>query len=140
MLCFARNLPWMDQAMKGGVWKKIPGFALREATLGIIGVGDVGKTVAQRAAAFGMTLLGTDHVDMPTDFLDACPITMVDRETLLAESDFVSLNTDLNETSHHLMDAQAFARMKETAIVINTSRGPVVDRCRPIARCVRWTR
>jgi D-3-phosphoglycerate dehydrogenase len=127
MLCFARNLPWMDRAMKDGVWKKIPGFALREATLGIIGVGDVGKTVAQRAAAFGMTLLGTDRVDMPAEFLDACPIQMVDRGTLLAESDFVSLNTDLNETSHHLMDAQAFAQMKETAVVINTSRGPVID-------------
>ena len=127
VLCFARNLPWMDRAMKDGVWKKIPGFALREATLGIIGVGDVGKTVARRANAFGMRLLGNDLVEMPADFLESCPIEMVDRETLLSESDFISLNTDLNDTSFHLMDADGFAQMKETAVIINTSRGPVID-------------
>jgi D-3-phosphoglycerate dehydrogenase len=127
MLCFARNLPWMDKAMKDGIWKKVDGFALREATLGVIGVGDVGKTVVQRAEAFGMRVFGNDRVPMPDSFLEACEVEMVDKQTLLQESDFVSLNTDLNATSRHLVDAEALASMKEDAVLINASRGPVVD-------------
>jgi D-3-phosphoglycerate dehydrogenase len=127
MLCFARNLPWMDEAMKDGVWKKIDGFALREATLGVVGVGDVGKTVVQRAEAFGMRILGNDRVDMSSAFLEARDIDMVDKSTLFRESDFVSLNTDLNETSRHLVDAQVLSMMKDDAVLINASRGPVVD-------------
>lgn len=127
ILCFARNLPWMDEAMKDGVWKKIDGFALREATLGVVGVGDVGKTVVQRAEAFGMRVLGNDRVDMPSTFLQTHKVEMVDKPTLFRESDFVSLNTDLNETSRHLVDAQVLSQMKENAVLINASRGPVVD-------------
>ncbi|MCS3662064.1 NAD(P)-dependent oxidoreductase [Salinibacter ruber] len=127
ILCFARNLPWMDKAMKDGVWKKIDGFALREATLGVVGVGDVGKTVVQRAEAFGMRVLGNDRVDLPSTFLQTHEVEMVDKPTLFRESDFVSLNTDLNETSRHLVDAQVLSQMKDDAILINASRGPVVD-------------
>jgi D-3-phosphoglycerate dehydrogenase len=127
ILCFARNLPWMDEAMKGGVWKKIDGFALREATLGVVGVGDVGKTVVQRAEAFGMRVLGNDRVDLSSTFLETHGVEMVDKPTLFRESNFVSLNTDLNETSRHLVDAEVLSRMKDDAILINTSRGPVVD-------------
>jgi len=127
MLCFARNLLWMDKAMKRGTWKKIDGFALREATLGVIGVGDVGKTVVQRAEAFGMDTLGNDRVEMPSSFLESHNIEMVDKKTVLEESDFVSLNTDLNETSRRLVNADTLTSMKENAVLINTSRGPVVD-------------
>ncbi len=127
MLCFARNLPWMDAAMKNGTWKKIDGFALREATLGVIGVGDVGKTVVQRAEAFGTRVLGNDRVEMPSSFLETHEVKMVDKQTLLEESDFVSLNTDLNETSRRLIDASAFDQMKSEAVLINASRGPVID-------------
>ncbi|NJL54233.1 hypothetical protein HC928_02955 [bacterium] len=62
MLEFARNIAAMDRAMKQGVWEKIPGRALRECTLGVIGVGDVGKAVVRRAGGFGMRVLGTDPV------------------------------------------------------------------------------
>lgn len=127
VLCFARNLPWMDTAMKDGIWKKIDGFALREATLGVIGVGDVGKTVVQRAEAFGMRVLGNDRVEMPPSFLESHDVRMVDKKTLLKKSDFVSLNTDLNETSRHLIDADALSQMKSAAVLVNASRGPVVD-------------
>jgi D-3-phosphoglycerate dehydrogenase len=127
LLCFARNLPWMDEAMRRGTWKKIDGFTLREATLGVIGVGDVGKAIVQRAEAFGMQVLGNDRVDMPAAFLEAHGVEMVDKKTLLQNSDFVSLNTDLNETSRHLMGPDAFELMREDAVLINTSRGPVVN-------------
>ena len=60
ILCFARNLPFMDRAMKRGEWKKIPGRAMNESTIGVIGVGAIGTAVLQRAATFGATLLGYD--------------------------------------------------------------------------------
>lgn len=126
ILCFARNLPWMDQAMRRGVWQKIPGRSLRECVLGVIGVGNVGKALVRRAVTHGMRAFGNDLVEMEQDFLEETHIEMVSKEELLEQSDFVSLNCDLNPTSHHLMDEARFAQMKDTAIVINTARGPVV--------------
>ena len=126
IICFARKLPWMDREMRTGVWSKIPGHALRERTLGIIGVGDVGKTVARRAMGFGMRIIGNDIVDMPENFLAETKIEMLAREDLLEQADFVSLNCDLNPTSHHLMNGDTFRRMKSTAVLINTARGPIV--------------
>jgi D-3-phosphoglycerate dehydrogenase len=130
MLCFARNLPFMDKHMKNGVWQKIPGRSLRECTLGIIGVGDVGKAVVRRAAVFGMRILGTDIRDIAAlypDFVRETGIILASRETLLREADFISVNCDLNPTSHHLLNAAAFALMKPSAILINTARGSIVD-------------
>jgi D-3-phosphoglycerate dehydrogenase len=90
-------------------------------------VGNVGKAVVRRAGAFGMRLLGNDLVDMPPDFLQSSGIEMVSKETLLQQSDFVSVNCDLNPTSFHLLGEQEFALMKPTAFLINTARGPIVD-------------
>lgn len=127
ILCYARKLPWMDQQMKGGIWDKIPGKTLRECTLGVIGVGDVGKTLVRRALGFGMRVRGNDTATMPPGFLNETDIAMVSKNELLEKSDFVSLNTDLNPSSYHLMDYRRFKQMKPSAIVINTSRGPVIN-------------
>jgi len=127
ILCFARNLPWMDRDMRKGAWHKIPGRALRECTLGIIGVGNAGKAVARRNSGFGMHLLGNDIVEIPVDFLTETNIQMVAMEELLQQADFVSINCDLNPTSYHLMNDHAFSLMKATAVIINTARGPVID-------------
>lgn len=127
MLCFARNLLWLDRRMKEGVWQKTPSRALRECILGVIGVGNVGKVVARRALTFGMRVLGNDIVEIPAGFLADTGIEMVSKETLLRQADFVSLNCDLNPTSYHLMSDAEFALMKPTAVVINTARGPVMD-------------
>ncbi len=127
MLAFARRQPWMDKAMKSGVWNKIPGKALHELTLGIVGVGAIGKAVARRARAFGMTLLGNDIVEIDHVFLAETGIRMTNLEHLLSNSDFISLNCDLNPTSHHLINAQTLSRAKPGAILINTARGPIAD-------------
>jgi D-3-phosphoglycerate dehydrogenase len=126
MLCFSRNLAQMDRNMKSGEWIKIPGKALRECTLGIIGVGNVGKALARRAKTFGMAILGNDILDMPGSFLVDTDIKMIGKEKLLGESDFVSLNCDLNPSSYHMMNYKMFSLMKPTAIVINTARGPII--------------
>jgi D-3-phosphoglycerate dehydrogenase len=127
VLAFARKLPWMDAGVKRGAWEKLSGVALCECTLGILGVGNIGKAVARRAHAFGMTLLGCDPVPIAQDFLDATSLRVVARETLLQQADFVSIHCDLNPTSLHLIDDAALALMKPTAVLVNTARGAIVD-------------
>ena len=123
MLAFARRLPWMTEDMRRGGWQKLPGRALRECTLGIVGVGNVGRAVLRRAIAFGMRVLGTDPVAVPSDL----PIEMTPLAELLANADFVSLSCDLNPTSYHLISDAQLAVMQRTAILVNMARGPIVD-------------
>jgi D-3-phosphoglycerate dehydrogenase len=127
MLAFARRQPWMDRAMKAGQWEKIPGRSLSESTLGVVGVGNIGRAITRRARAFGMTVLGTDIVEIPHDFLIENNVEMTSLEDLLSRSDFVSLNCDLNPTSYHLMNPRTLACMKPTGVLINVARGLVVD-------------
>ena len=127
ILAFSRRQPWMNVQMKSGIWDKIPGKALHEQTLGIIGVGAIGKTITRRARAFGMQVFGSDIVDIDHVFIAETGIQMTDLTTLLANSDYISLNCDLNPTSHHLINADTLSRVKSGAIIMNTARGPIVD-------------
>ena len=127
MLAFARHQPWMDREMKLGKWEKIPGKALSEYTLGVIGVGNIGKAVTRRARAFGMKVFGNDIVDIDHVFIAEFGIEVTSLNSLLSASDFVSINCDLNPTSHHLINIKTLAMMKPEAILINTARGPIVD-------------
>lgn len=127
ILAFARRLPWMDDAMKSGQWEKIPGRSLSECTLGVIGVGNVGKAVIRRARAFGLKLLGNDIREIEPDFILEQGLEMVSLDQLLSQSDFISVNCDLNQTSYHLINEKTLANVKKGAILINTARGPIVD-------------
>jgi D-3-phosphoglycerate dehydrogenase / 2-oxoglutarate reductase len=127
MLAFARFQPWMDREMKAGEWRKQPGRALSECTLGIIGVGNIGKAVTRRARAFGTRVLGTDIVEIDHAFIAETGIEMTDFDDLLARSDFISINCDLNPTSRRLMDRRAFSVIKPGAVLINTARGAILD-------------
>ena len=127
MLAFVRRLPWMDRAMKSGVWDKIPGRSLSECTLGVVGVGTIGKSVLRRGRAFGMHLIGNDIIEVAPDFVRETEVQVASLDELLKRSDFVSLHTDLNPTSYHLINPQTLARMKPDAYLINTARGPVVE-------------
>ena len=127
ILAFARRHPWLDRAMKAGQWDKIPGVSLSECTLGVVGVGNIGKAVLRRARHFGMRLLGNDIIHIAPDFLAENGVQMVRLDELMAQADFVSLHCDLNPTSYHLVNAQTLSSMLPQAVLINTSRGPVVD-------------
>jgi D-3-phosphoglycerate dehydrogenase len=127
LLAFARRQPWMDRAIKDGRWEKLPGRSLSECTLGVIGVGAIGKAVIRRARAFGMNILGTDIVAIDHVFLAESGTKMVSLEELLGAADFVSLNCDLNPTSRNLINARTLALMRPSAVLINTARGAVVD-------------
>lgn len=136
LLSFARRTPWMDAHMKGGRWEKIAGRSLGECTLGIIGVGNIGSAVAKRAAAFGMTILGTDIRPVNDKLIADTGMEIVGQDELLRRSDFVTLHCDLNGSSKHLISDGEFSVMKPTAVLVNTSRGPVVDEaalCRALA-------
>lgn len=127
ILCFARRLPWMDRDIRRDSWTKPDLICLRECTLGVVGVGHIGKAVTRRGRAFGMTVLGTDPVSVPASFVEETGIMVVPLPRLLEQSDFVSLHCDLNPTSFHLMSGREFTLMRSSAYLINTSRGPVVD-------------
>lgn len=127
MLAFARRLPWMDRRMKHGEWEKLPGRSLSECTLGVVGVGNVGKAVLRRARGFGMRLLGNDIVPIGSDFTAEMRLEMLPLKDLLEQADFISINCDLNPTSYHLINRQTLAWVKPGAILINAARGPVVE-------------
>jgi glyoxylate reductase len=95
-------------------------------TLGIVGAGRIGSSVAKRATGFDMRVLYTDSV-RKEDFEKQTGAKFADLETLLRESDFVSLHVPLTEDTKHMIAEAEFNKMKSTAILINTSRGPVVD-------------
>ena len=127
LLSFARRVPSSDRQMKKGAWEKPQLVTLGERVLGVVGLGNCGKAVVRRAAGFKLTVLGSDVVAPPADFLEATEVEMMGLDELLARSDFVTLHTDLNRTSHHLIGADQLRRMKSTAYLVNTSRGPVVE-------------
>jgi D-3-phosphoglycerate dehydrogenase len=127
ILCFARGLLAMDQDIRRGRWVKRDSVALKECTLGVIGVGNVGRAVVHRAHAFGMKLLGNDTVPVSPRFIEATGLRMVDLGQLLKEADFVSLHCDLNPTSFHVMGHEELALMRTSAYLINTARGPLID-------------
>jgi D-3-phosphoglycerate dehydrogenase len=127
ILNFARQLFRMDHDVRRGRWLKPDAVTLRECTLGVIGVGNIGKAVVRRAAAFGMTILGCDPVPVGRSFCAETGLRIVSMDELLVSSDFVTLHCDLNPTSYHLIDRPQLELMRPTACLINTSRGSVVN-------------
>jgi len=127
ILAFSRKQPWLDRNVKGGGWEKIPGKSLVESTLGVIGVGNIGKAVLKKAYAFNMQLLGNDIVPISPEFTKKYEVDMVRLEDLLSRADFISVNCDLNPTSRHLINAKKLAFMKPSAVIINTARGSIID-------------
>lgn len=133
ILMLARHLHESDRRVRAGEWVKLAGLGLRGRTLGIIGVGDIGKQIALRGVPFGVRLLGTDIRPVDRAFLGYANMQVVPLEPLLRESDFVVVACDLNPTSHHILDAGAFGRCKRTALVVNIARGACVDTAALIA-------
>jgi len=127
MLSFARQLPWLDSAMKAGHWHKYPGKSLSECVLGVIGVGNVGKAVLRRARQFGMKLLGNDIVEIAPEFLLEYGVEMTNLKDLMSRADFISVNCTLNPTSYHLINEENLTYCKPEAVVINVARGPIIE-------------
>jgi glyoxylate reductase len=103
------------------------GQDLHGATLGLVGVGRIGGAVARRAKGFDMRILYTDAVSLPADVEQELGARRVELAELLREADFVSLHVPLTDETRHLISSEELAQMKPTAVLVNTSRGPVVD-------------
>ena len=131
MLAAARRVAEGDRLVRAGKWKTwgpmiLLGPDVHDATLGIVGLGRIGLAIARRARGFQMKLLYSDVV-RNKQAEDEFGIRFVDMDTLLAQSDFITLHTNLTPETHHLIGAKQFEKMKKTAILVNTSRGPIVD-------------
>ena len=131
LLASARRIVEGMDYIRDGNWitwgpKILLGADVTGATLGIIGLGRIGRAVAERAKAFKMNLLTYSPRATFSDALEvgAMPVSL---DALLTESDFVSIHAPLSDATRHMIDAEALAKMKPTAVLINTSRGPVVD-------------
>jgi D-3-phosphoglycerate dehydrogenase len=127
ILNFARGLLSMDRDVRRDLWTKPDLLSLRECTLGVVGVGNIGKAVVQRARAFGARVLGTDPVAVDSSFIAETGLIMTSLGELLNDADFVSLHCDLNPTSFHLIGRDELKAMKSSAYLINTARGPIID-------------
>jgi len=132
LMAVARRLTEGYDHVRQDRWKTwgpmlLLGRDIHGATLGIVGFGRIGREMAKRASGFGMRVLYHDVHRASPDDEAALNAESVEMDRLLAESDFVSLHTNLTPETEHLLDADAFGRMKRGAIVINTSRGPVID-------------
>lgn len=127
LLAAARRIVEGVNYIKAGEWKTwepetLLGADLTGATLGIVGWGRIGQAVAKRASGFDMRIIAHSRSPISED-----GVKQVDFDTLLAKSDFVSLHTPLTPETRHLINREALRKMKHTAILINTARGPIVD-------------
>lgn len=131
LMAAARRVVEGDRVVRAGKWKTwgpmiLLGQDVHHATLGIVGFGRIGLAVAKRAQGFGMKILYTDVVRNEQAEREL-GIEYVDMDRLLAEADFITVHTNLTPETHHLIGQKQFEKMKRTAILVNTSRGPIVD-------------
>ena len=127
LLAFTRRIVEAHQNVVSGKWNQFLGTGVNGKTLGIIGLGRIGLAVADRAKGFGMNLKGFDPFAGERVRAERDDITVVDLDELLSTSDFISLNVPLSEQTVGLIGQSALQRMKSNAIVVNTSRGRIVD-------------
>jgi lactate dehydrogenase-like 2-hydroxyacid dehydrogenase len=132
LMAAARRIPESVEYVKQDRWKTwgpmlLMGVDVHGATLGIVGFGRIGREMARRGRGFGMNVIYHDVHPATPDEEAELGARRVEMDELLAESDFVTLHVNLTEETHHLIDADALRAMKPTAVLVNTSRGPVVD-------------
>lgn len=129
LLDLARRTTQLDRSMRAGQWAPQaagPIHRLRGRVLGIIGLGRIGAAAAAKGAAFGFNVIAYDPYLTHQEALSR-GARLVELPALLAESDFISIHAPLTPETHHLMNATTLARMKPTAYLVNTARGPLVD-------------
>ncbi|MEX2286034.1 MAG: phosphoglycerate dehydrogenase [Planctomycetaceae bacterium] len=122
----ARGFPRLDRMVREGRWTRTPHPRVMGTTLGIVGLGRIGRAVATRAVGLGMNVLAYEPYP-DRDFVKQWKIELTDLDTLLARSDFVSLHAPMTADNRHLINARTLAKMKQGSVLINTARGSLVD-------------
>ncbi len=131
LMAASRRLQEGIDYVRAGKWKTwgpllLMGTDIHGGTLGIIGFGRIGQGMAARSVGFGMRVLYYD-VHRRQDLEQSMGVTYADLDTIYREADFITIHTDLNEQTRHMINQQALSKMKRTAVVVNTARGPIVD-------------
>jgi phosphoglycerate dehydrogenase-like enzyme len=130
ILSLMRRIPEQQASLRAGGWQIAPGGSvgntLEDRTLGLVGLGNLGSRVAKVGAAFGMKTIGWSQ-NLTAEKAAAAGATAVDKATLMAESDVISLHLVLSDRSRGIIGAGDLARMKPGAFIVNTSRGPLID-------------
>ncbi len=128
MFAAARKISIGDRTMKQGKWEKkaLMGIEIYGKTLGVIGIGNIGLIVAEKALALGMRVISYDPF-VPKDFAEKKGIELVDFDTLLKESDFITAHVPLVKETRNLINKDAIAKMKKGVIILNVARGPIVN-------------
>jgi len=132
LMAAARRVVEADRFVRAGQWQTwepdlLLGADIKGATLGIVGLGRIGQAVARRAKGFEMRILYSDKQRCHAELEQSLGLEFVTFDRLLQESDFVTIHTPLAEDTYHLFSEPQFERMKRSAILINTARGPIVD-------------
>ena len=129
MLSMAREIPRADREIRNGNWikKELTGSELKGKYLGIIGLGNIGKRLGRLTRALNMNIIGYDVVPIDDEFSKEVGLMKADLDTLLSSADYVSLHVPLLDSTHHMINAEKLKLMKNTARIINTSRGGVID-------------
>lgn len=126
MLSVARSIPEANRLLKNGAWNRFDGQSVYDKTIGIIGLGAIGRGLAQRATGFSMNILGYD-VSEPSTEEATLNIKRTSLEELLAQSDYISLHVPLNKHTERFIGTVELSKMKKNAILINTARGGLID-------------
>ncbi len=129
LMALARKIPFSNQLTHAGEWKMpavVPLYRLRGRTLGLVGFGQIPRVLAPKAQALGLKVVAYDPY-VSEEAMKALQVEQVSFEVLLQVSDYVSVHAPLTPDTHHMFDREAFRRMKPNALLINTSRGPLVD-------------
>ncbi len=132
LLAAARKLPAAERYLRAGKWQRwdvdlLCGGDVHGQTIGIVGLGRIGQAVARRARGFGMRVLYTARHEAEHALEEELQATRLPLDTLLAESDYVSLHVPLTDETHHMISVPQLCAMRSHAILINTARGPVID-------------
>ncbi len=129
MLSLARKIAYADRGVRDGKWlkKESKGTELRGKYLGVVGVGNIGKRLGRLAKGLNMNIIGYDVIPIDEEFSKEVGLMKADLNTLLQSSDYVSIHVPLLDSTRHLINAEKIGIMKDTASIINTSRGGVVD-------------
>ncbi len=127
IILLARQLHKIDQAVRNEQWLKIQGTSLKGKVAGIIGLGSIGKALANRLNVLGMKLIGYDVNAIDSGFYSETSLKQVNLEELFAEADCIILCCNLTPENYHLLDNKAFERMKAGVWLVNVARGPLID-------------
>ncbi len=129
MLALSRKLTEADRSTKSGKWEKssLMGRELKGKVLGIVGLGRIGRRIAEIAKTLGMSVLFYDVITIPPEVVSSLGAKVVDLDELFANSDFITLHVPMTPETAHMVGAQRLSQMKKTAFLVNTSRGGVID-------------